>query len=227
MFIYYVSPKDKSNVRREIKGVLPALDGENLTMREVFAGPDSCSGLIFGLMEIPKYIPKEQTWTHIESVKTEVFPDGFWIGYDKLPKPPELERKNKISGHLVKLGDGNQWEIPVARLYTGEPMVSQVLKLDPSSGKMLMEIEGKYKRIWEIACEYYELRVGAYEANADNFKYTFSDIFDLCAEIMGANYVIGKWEISLMGLVNTENLREILEALIDMPRIWETFGKKK
>ena len=56
------------------------------------------------------YVAEKQTWRKIP--KSEC-----WVGYwnDGRPGPADLARNSPVSGHLVRLADGNLWLVPVAR----------------------------------------------------------------------------------------------------------------
>ena len=157
------------------------------------------------------YYPDKQDWHECQG-------GAFWIGVqkDSPPAPTELERPNKIGGHFVKLDDGNEYLIPVARWHesdgTGRIGVPQSIKLD-KEGKWTSHVNGQYGGFFDRAVKVYEMFVGADEGD----DWTPHDDLDFAAEAIGFNYYMTKWEVSALGLFNTDTVGDLLRATIDYP----------
>ena len=77
-----------------------------------YSGPDGGKGAVFAQGADPRIDLDNQTWRKIPKS-----PVDAWVGHDNRakPGPDDLLRAQQIDGHLVKLLDGSQWLIPVAR----------------------------------------------------------------------------------------------------------------
>ncbi len=88
-----------------------------------YTGPDDRRGVVFGQDVDTKIDRASQTWRKIPKS-----PVDAWVGYenDAKPGPEDLIREQQIDGHVVKLLDGREWLIPVARAAAdgGDPMTA-------------------------------------------------------------------------------------------------------
>ena len=80
------------------------------TRRDCTSGPGGLGGVIYSDGSgRTGYYPDVQDWSESGL---------FWIGVDRDPVTPEsLERAEMIGGHYVRLEDGHDWLIPVARCF--------------------------------------------------------------------------------------------------------------
>jgi hypothetical protein len=164
------------------------------------------------------YSAETQAWQKIPGIE-------LWCGaiVGKLPDPGRLQRSQTLSGHDVKLGDGNLWTVPAARrLDATFGLVSAVptkYSLGDDGGWVAASVVEQYRRLYDIGTEFYEL-ITAKEIDEEGGKrVTVEDSLDWCCEILAANYRLGKAEVSLLGLLTTATMGEILNACIDMPTI--------
>ena len=160
----------------------------------------------------PGYYPNEQKWESVNGGK-------FFIGTAGDVIPKDLLRKECIDGHYVKLGDGNEWLVPVARRFPIGIVLPEALVLGPD-GELVREVLPRYtkysnqaERVWDYW--QYENKLSEEE------KEPLTDIeaFEMCCNILSLNYMIDRWAVSLFRLFTTENIRLILEAFIDIPTL--------
>lgn len=216
MFIYFSEKINQDIIGRET----PHLDRKRVKVRQTFRGASGGEGLLWSMGE-PTYDPSAQTWQQIGG--------DLYIGYSNLPKASELIRNRIIDGHDVILGDGDVWRIPVARLVNGDTMLPQVLRKS-NDGKVVFEIAERYKKLYDFADNFWRIRMEAAVVNAAEIELTFEDIFSSCAEILSINYMVSETEISIMGLITTENIRDFMDAVIDIPSLnllIESYKKKR
>lgn len=195
---------------------------EKLSDRGVARGPDGRSGCVFWCgprmsftpdIKWTYYAPAEQTWTRIS--------ESVWAGIWTVnpPKPADLERRDMIRGHLVRLGDDNDWLIPVARRITAEPALPRAMTWDGDTWQV-GDVLPRYRELWDFAVKIHDCIVGTEDGAP-----TLEDECNMAAKTIGYNYRVGMGEISLLGLLTTQNEGEVLKALIDWPT-FESIKKK-
>ncbi len=180
------------------------------------SGPGGKSGVIVCALPVsgivPKrigYHPREQDWHQID--------DGLWIGLDKIepPTPEELQRRRMHRGHVLTLGDGQAWEIPVVRRpldgSTDLPCGYQL-----SGGRWLESIKPQFKPLWEEAGE----------VHRDCRELGFDRLLGYALNVLAINYRVGSNEQNLLGLIDSTNWVEILVLSFDQPLIDEVQKKR-
>jgi hypothetical protein len=130
-------------------------DGQ-IENRGVNTGPDNKSGCVFsflpandkGKISRVGYYPDNQIWQDAGK---------FWIGREKDAAfiPADFERRETISGHLVKLEDGNEYLVPVGRIFPQGTVFPSALILGPG-GEMVQEPLSKYARLIQHAERIFE-----------------------------------------------------------------------
>jgi hypothetical protein len=137
-----------------------------------------------------------------------------------------------LSGHLVTLGDGQRWRVPIARAIDAEAelltygnVLPRAVDVDDDGEWTPAGTVARYAPLWEIATSYWHARVHAEELD-EGIKFDFAGERDAALAALAANYRIGKAEVGLLGLFNDQAILQILDALIDMPT-FEAWCKKK
>lgn len=157
--------------------------------------------------------PKEQNWT--ESMNGQ-----YRVGFTNDNKPTEeiLRRKKQLAGHEVEMGDSGKWLVPVARIIGGGSMLPASLVLG-KKGEVVREelpqyaqFSAKAEGLWE------DFRVEN-KWKKGEIKLTVAKRMTLAAEALAWNYHIGTEEINLLKLITTQNLGEIMAAIIDVPTL--------
>jgi len=192
---------------------------------QINGGPGEQNGFAFSFRgrtdpnQKQGYFKKHQKWN-------KFFDGKLWVGYDSVKKPnPEfLKRKNAIPGYKIKLGDGNEWEIPIARRFDIGSLLPTTLYIG-SNGKTLQRPIDDYLRLSKYADMVYsdfEIEYKIVEGTELDFKVTDFDIlYEIATECLSTNYNIGRYEISCLGLLQTNFMQDICNSLIDMPFISE------
>ncbi len=218
-FIYAISNiKTVSSSQLEETGLSGLFDKGQISQRYSTAGPaGEC--VLFASADIDAkllhYKPNEQTW------KKSV--DGkFHIGLYKGQPPTEktLRRKKQLVGYEVELAGGEKWLIPLARILAGGSIFPQSLMLG-KNGELITEAMPKYalfsakvEKLWDdFQCEN--------KCREGELKLSMTERMELAIEALAWNYKVGADEVNLLKLITTENLSEILAAVIDVPTILE------
>lgn len=192
-------------------GLTQIVEGTESETREVIGGPGGQAGVsvVFRRADSESvrvaYDGETQHWE-------ECAGGAYWVGYwrDAVPGPQDLARKVQIDGHMVELLDGNQWRIPLVRQWDGRTGLPCRIKLDPS-GQEIQSVNPKHEPLYaRVMSELERLTSG------ENYTLSNTDMMDIAAQSLCANYHMGKWEASALGLFDTQNLRLVFDALIDM-----------
>lgn len=192
-------------------GLSQVIEGTVAESREVLNGPGDKSGVCAVFRRTSDsdvrvlYQESAQHWD-------ECAGGAYWIGYwrDAVPGPQDLARQVQIDGHMVELLDGNQWRIPLVRQWDGRTALPCRIKLDPS-GQEIQSVNPKHEPLYARVMHELERLTSGEEYTLSN-----TDMMDIAAQSLRANYHMGKWEASAIGLFDTQNLRLVFDALVDM-----------
>lgn len=182
-------------------------------------GGDKCVLITAGEAKHLFYKPEEQKWQKSADGKYRI---GIQI--EEPPTPNELSRKKQLAGHYVELADGNEWLIPVARVLTGGAALPQALILG-ANGEVFAEELTEYAMFSDAAQKLW----GDFEIEnkVTNGMLTL-DIaarMKLAIEALAYNYFIGAEEVNMLRLITSQNLGEIMAAIIDIPTLIEVSEK--
>lgn len=165
--------------------------------------------------------PEEQTWQQSLNGKYRV---GFYE--NDRPDEQSLRRKKQLAGFEVELGDGGKWLIPVARIITGGSVLPQSLILGKDGAivtealPQYAEFSAKAEKLWEDFQVENKWKEG-------KTKLTVAERMTFAIEALAWNYHINIEEVNLLKLITTENLGEIMAAIIDVPTIIEVAKQMK
>jgi hypothetical protein len=117
-------------------------------------GPGGKAGVLFSATSdttLVRYKPELQIW--------ESYPgkEGLWLGIwkDQRPGPDDLVRSAAKNGHYVKLCDGNEWLIPVARAVDGTSPLPRKLKRE--NGEWIFgDVEDVFRDYFAEACKLWD-----------------------------------------------------------------------
>ena len=157
------------------------------------------------------YKPEQQTWS-------ESLTGGYWTGFynDEKPTEQELRRDVQLAGHLIELGNGEKWLIPVARFISGGSRLPQSLILG-SNGELVTEtlpefaaFGCKVEKLWQD----FENEMNQVEAEP---LVDAKQRWQLAVEALRLNYFVGADEVNALRLLTTKNLNEIMAAILAVP----------
>lgn len=165
----------------------------------------------------PVYQEVKQEWQQVYDL---------WVGYwkDDPPQPTDLELEKQIPGYEIELGDENKWRVPLVRQYIhDEPPGSQLphrLKIDKDGTWVVGEVLNRYKTIWDLSIEFFDIwhstLMAALEEEKDSFIVEHDCPQDTAIKILGANYAITSIEASLLGLLLSDDTAgKIMRAACD------------
>lgn len=165
-----------------------------------------------------EYLPYRQRWIKLSGTDEA----GVWLGVDTLtpPKPQDLARGTVQPGHMVTMGDGNAWEIPVARLATGVSGLPR-RRVITDDGTRAWQVLDAYQALSDFAGKVWELVNGRLPGLPDD------EVDRMCGAAMAVNYRMGDAEAIQMGLFTDESVRATMRALVDWPTIKEIIEAEK
>jgi hypothetical protein len=170
----------------------------------------------------------------------------FWVGYydEARPGPADLARGRQLAGHYVRLADGADWLVPVARGWSDDETnpgwfhaVPRLAAIDEAGEWISGDVVPEFRQLWELAVAYWDARAEAAAAVTDAGGEgaraavelridTFGGLLDAAAFALGTNYRLSKWEIAALGLFDTSSPQAILDAVVDGPTFARWLEKK-
>jgi len=213
------------------------------------AGPSGGPGLLLGEEGWADgtaigYYPDRQTFR--QNVETSKRPNvRTWVGLwtQRRPGPEDLLRRDALSGWPVRLGDGQEWLVPVARRFVEQfdelryyNALPHSVDVDEAGRWTRRSMVGAYAGLWPIAERFWDWyiahapggdAVGDTDAAAPSGStWTDQEIYESAVTALAVNYHLGPAEVGLLGLLVDSRAGDILKALIDVPTLIE-WSKKK
>ncbi|MFQ5493764.1 MAG: hypothetical protein ACE5EX_00120 [Phycisphaerae bacterium] len=208
-FLYFLPGVESVDTEMiERSGLSDRIDGDHFTRTAgATAGPAEGRGVIVSRGDHGcAYKPDVQSWSG------PFGPMAVWIGFyrNDRPGPAELARNRQLRGHEVELLDGRRWMVPAA-IYAPSALVIV-------GGELVHKPLEVKRRLW-----------GRVEEISEQFFATNGDggvpwerSLEIAAEALAVNYRVSAdsaGEMSALELISTDNIGQILEALMDLPRI--------
>jgi len=233
-FLYFAVESATAGVAKLPAALAYIAEGRYLA-QHVARGPGERPGTLYASHRVDpaalRYQPQEQTWKPLcFAPGGAIARDAYWIGHAAvLPAASDVARAKMIPGRPIELGDGKPWQIPLGRAWIeeeGQPRWTHTLprreQLGPEGRWQRGEVRGEYRRLWDLACRWFDQRIAAIPAAAvegQTLTMDFQGLREAAAEVLAVNYRLGPEEISLLNLFDGGCAVKILDALAD----WETF----
>lgn len=209
-FIYYTSGEPAKDKLSEIG--LGHISDKSMSVSIILNGPDGKQGCLyapsdFGGPRSCRYLKNEQVWVDF---------DTFWVGYE-IANPPtqkDVVRKEIVDGHKVKLSDGWEVTIPLARRYPFGTELPETLFI----GKDKILKRKPLKRFAALSAGAESILEKMF-INGDGIPY--SELWETMLEALCVNYRISAAEATILELITTANIVTMADALVDGPAIRE------
>lgn len=232
MFVYYFPGERRVTAEMiKVEGLEYALDPGKLTSCQVHGGPDGGAGVVCGGANVMAsrvgHFQQHQTWRKCPR-------HDHWVGLDQrfIPQPEQLLRPEALRGHLVTLGDGNQWLVPVARAFFSEGdelryycALPHQVDLDDDGHWVVGDVARTFRHLWDLASKYWDCKHES-AVEGDQVTLEFDELHDAALTALAANYRLGKVEAVLLELFKGDAAVQVLEALIDAPTLADLIKKK-
>lgn len=191
--------------------IVKQVDGLPVGGRQVVNFQGGLSGYIFAGSRTEhvraEYKPQEQLWRNA---------GAYWVGVWKnnMPTEESLRRDEMIGGHRVKLLDGAEWLVPVARDLSGGTRLPSRVDWG-ENGELITRVRDEY---WPLCSRVGEIWQSA--MTDDGATMTDAEIAEVAVMGLAVNYRIGIHELGMLGVLDTQNMVKIVQALWDWPT-WE------
>lgn len=166
------------------------------------------------------YFPKQQTW-HERPCGADC-----WVGIDQEfpPTPAELLIPEQPRGHRVRLGDGQEYRVPIlrspfARDQMGRSQLPRAFGWD-SRGQFVVTRKQSADELWEKSAAVWD----HFFDRENHPGIELELVTDLAVRTLGMQYRIGPIEQQLLGLIDGDNWSQVCEALLDVPLVEEALG---
>lgn len=245
-FLYFlsgVSNRKAAQVAIGEAGLRYAIPG-GFTSTEVTEGPSGGAGLLVAKdtsdLGSSFKMHTDQVWRAVPG--SAIAWMGFYPAESECPTPhPDgLLREDAISGHTVRLGDGNDWVVPLARaivdggkeglmLHTLPQTVGVDAKGAWSDGEIIRRfrpLNGLAERWWDKIIKDSKDK-NLEDAGKITIPFSENDVRDGAMLALAVNYRVSPIEVAALELFDTANIREILGAVIDWPGFQELIKKKR
>lgn len=204
-FCYFIEGDLKSVDQKKITelGLGYAFDA-NPTCRELTGTtPSGHRGLLFGDTKrlgdlTPGYHPDIQVWREMPAVEGR---PRLFIGYwkDHKPGPKDLQREQLVDGLLVKLGDGEMWQIPEIREYNEqssqwECRLPSYLDFNATGRVIKGRPLAAYQELWDATAPLGSLLL-------EGGTTTDEDLAECAAKLLTANYAVSLIELLVLQLL--------------------------
>lgn len=144
------------------------------------------------------------------------FPAGrFWLGREKgrPVRPSDLQRPVVHAGHAVRLADGQEWTIPVAR------QLPQLLGLN-DAGDFARRPRPEYAEFWRDA-----ERALSEWCFGEGIPYAAG--WEFCCKALGLNYRVDRAICDWLGLFDSPSMVETVYATVEWHSLVATLKKKE
>ena len=238
-FLYYV-PGQRGGIGWEelaTAGLGHAFAAQTAIASVAARGPDGGEGVVVADdATLPNarrvgYYPDAQEWI-----------DGgyYWVGVyrEARPGPLELARPRAIAGSWLRLRDGNEWLVPIARQWTetdGEMDWRCPLPGRAKFHRGSWQREGiseRYAPLWEAACRWWDTlragiaRQGEESEEAAELIVNFDGLMEAATTALAVNYRIGEAECGLLDLLDETEAAEVMNVTVDWGTMREWLKKK-
>jgi hypothetical protein len=222
------------------------------TLKGGGSGPGGASGLLMaGQGTELGYVPARQTWRELPIVDFQlpITQDDrktrSWLGFwnEKRPGPQTLGRRAMLSGHAVRLADGQEYHIASARkMVTAGGTIGALCALphrrdvDGEGRWKKRTLLAEYAELWAIAERFWDFYLGASSGAGAGTETPAADVaaariddellYAWATAALAVNYRVAAVECAMLELFDDRNVLEVLRALIDWPTLME-WSKKK
>lgn len=152
----------------------------------------------------------KQTWTRF---------GNLYVGHYTAdpPTPEDLRNTGFVGGYAVKLDDGHEWTVPIARVFPTGTTLPQRLILGPDDN-WTSELKPEFVEFSRRAGEFYDLCIQDIAPTMETVPVA-TEWADFAVAALAINYHIERRGASHLGLLGDRNVWAILRCTTDFPAI--------
>ncbi len=235
--MFYFLPEKPGSLKSRIEelDLGYAFKEGHLTKADCKNGPGAENGSIICRSDAPwsdfcGFYPDNQEWRKIPKSKA-------WIGRvkDRQYTPAEFARPTLLPGQMLKLEDGLDWLVPIARRWMsiGEATVYSTAlpcraKLSDDGVWIDGEVKERYRPLWDLVMGYNDAYIEAMEnASEDedlvNFEYPMGE---LAIATLRTNYYVSHVEADVLNIYSEDAQAAIINVALDEDGLVEIIKKK-
>ncbi len=217
-FYYYIENARSLAGQIEKHRLGYALDVEQRSTRES-AGPKG-KGLLISVVDDPatmiEFNAEKQKWIPATASGCK---EGAWVGMEieNPPGPEDLARPEMVEGFHVQLANEQEWIVPVAKQFPKSITFAPDGAMIETPMERYKELCQQSDRIWVAL----RTQLGLLDDSEEPVTISLAESADLAMRILAVNYRIGKAEATLLGLLDTDCIAEILRWFADWPTFIE------
>lgn len=240
-FLYFLAGVSRFPDKEQLKAAgLSHLAGMPFSVKAIPAGPGGGAGVMLARQAGPEFggVSPAVDALAFDPEKQDsfrMFGDGGelpgWLALSKdraqWPGPGDLSR-NAITpeGEFVpvRLGDGNEWLIPIVRFAKGDTALPRVV-VRGANGRPRWRVAGEHLPLVHMCSAVLDIAFGLREDLC-----TPDFLLALGSAALAVNYHIGRNEVSALELLDTRNIQEVAHAMLDsanLEKLIEEYGGKK
>lgn len=140
---------------------------------------------------------------------------GRWRG--KPVCPSDLARPAMVHGHMVDLEDGQEWMIPLARVFPQGTMLPKILYRS-NDGTMMGKVRREYLSLCITADEVFRSLMDA-SREGEQGLIDMGKLLDAVTMALGVNYRLSSYEVGFLEILGTQSIIDAAWALVDRPAI--------
>ena len=240
-FVYFLEGAQSITLTEMGRAGLGDIVSRGPQFTRVDRGPVDVAGLLIAHVLLPeheragaerphvRYEPKAQVWQKRSQWKPTG--DGgemhVWLGYERerRPRPIDLVRERALAGYVVRLEDDADWVVPAARHLPAVLAADEAGDiLDPtpptlddpefSDAIRRYAVPPRFVPYCAAMAQAWEYMQGRTEGRDE---LSWAEQFRLGVLALSQNYRVGVPELSVLRIVTTDNLAQILGAMLDLP----------
>lgn len=193
-------------------------------------GPERQRG--FAMRENPDNLVNfnrdSQTWVPAPKLDAESPP--YWVGWESLPTPEDLQRAEQVPGDWVTLVDGSKWLVPKLMNWSesgdkDRPAVwshclPRCIGIDENGNPTQADLVPKYSDLFDFGMKVIVRLSGIESGITDN------EFIRFAANCLGVNYRVSLLELStrVMGCLTVEDAIQIVYAAVDYKAYEDAVG---
>lgn len=175
-------------------------------------GPDKKKGQVFS------HFPNVEAIYNDHSQAWRKMFGGYYVGFTKGYMPEDFDRERMFIGPLVKLGDDQEWQIPIANPMCETSSLPFVEVRNPETGDWEKEVKEEFRSLSDKALEVAGMFMASARAGEMVWAGGEEEVRGIFCDIISLNYDLTRDEIEALMLMDPRTYSPVMEAFVD----WET-----
>jgi hypothetical protein len=184
-------------------------------------GPDKGRGMCFFWQPCPVagYHPERQQWVPAKAAG-KLKANRFWMGRDNFApvQAVDLLRTDHLGGLGVRMADGEEWLVPVARKLPHKFTIDE-------DGRPRRVVKERYEAFFDTAYRYFCQMIEWYQGSMGDI--TIDEAWNFACSALMWNYRLNADVIAWLGLLDDRSILELIAATHEVTVCRELAAQKK